>query len=1468
MRKRLADILIVAGLLVLPLIFFAPVTLGGRTMLPVDNLFAYEPWAAHADEFGVETPHNRLISDLILENYPWKRFIVESLRGGELPLWNPYLFAGVPFLAAGQHSAMYPFSVIFYVMPLAQAYGWFSASQLFIAGLLMYLFARGLGVSRAGAAVAGVAYQLCGFYLVSVVFSMIIAAAAWLPLILLMTEYVIRQRPALGGRPATVPWAAMGAAALGMVCLAGHAEIILYTVLITAFYAACRLATLAWRAREVSVLIRPALALALMGALGLALGGVQLLPLVEAVRDNFREGAATLAQVQGWALPWRHVIAFFMPNFYGNPSYHSYYDVFTGQTVPATVNALGEPMDTIDWGIKNYVEGGAYLGILTMILAVIGLLSAWVERKHTPLIPSPSPTRGEGGQTGPIAPPLPRGGRGLRDEGYRLIFLILALLSFSFMFGTITYAILYYGIPGVNQLHSPFRWIWPFSLSIALLAGFGVDAIQRMRRAWLDAPDSMRAEWGEGNEPGEATWRLVRRVERALVVLAVLLSVALILSRVFFDALEPTIDKVFRSLALAPGAFADTRMFYGFEFRQVFVLAVFVIASAVVLRLSRSRVALTSPLNVLYEDEDGPDSRADTPSPFMDTETGGEADVKERDRTLSRLGAFTPSLWEVAAVAVIAIDLMVATWGFYPANDPALLDFTPPAAEWLMQQEGEWRFTSFNAPGKDTFHANVGWYYDLQDTRGYDSIIQGQYTRYMALIYPQYQLDFNRVAPIPTDHPEALDSPLLDLLGVRYVITEEEIDNPRYALAYEDESVRIYENIGAMPRAFALPHSAYVCVTGGPDAFKRAVSHFDVRSYAIFTYEASEAPPGACWPDAPFERWQSGEHTPAQITYDDINTVLVDVEVEEPSYLMLTDSYYPGWRAFVRPQGAGEDAERALEIRRVNGNFRAVSLDEPGQWTVRFRFSPDSVKVGGFATFMAAVVIAFLLGVWLWRYFYREPGDETGIRAAARNSLAPMLLQLFNRGIDFAFAAVMLRILDPEGAGKYYYAIVVFGWFDILTNFGLNTLLTREVARDKSRANRYLFNSGALRLGLSGAGVILLAAFLSARQTLFTPPLTDDTILAILLLYAGLIPNSLAYGLTALFYAYEKAEYPAALTTVATILKATLGIFVLVLGMGIVGLAATSVVINLVTLSILLVLCARFFFRPRIEPDPTLRGFMLREGWPLMLNHLLATIFFRVDVVLLEVIRGNTAVGWYSTAYKWLDALNVIPAFLTLGIFPSMSRQAQEDPPALRRSYHLTVKLLAMTALPVAVATTFLADVLVGVLGGSAYLPDGAVALRLMIWSIPIGWINSVTNYVLIALDRQRPLTRAFVVGVGFNLAANLAFMPAYGYRAAAIITIFSELVLLAAFYWLLRKALAPVPWPALLWRPLVAAALMGAVMFTLWPTQPILALLVGGVAYGGALALLRPLSAEEMAQLAPLMPARLRARVTSPPSP
>jgi O-antigen/teichoic acid export membrane protein len=330
------------------------------------------------------------------------------------------------------------------------------------------------------------------------------------------------------------------------------------------------------------------------------------------------------------------------------------------------------------------------------------------------------------------------------------------------------------------------------------------------------------------------------------------------------------------------------------------------------------------------------------------------------------------------------------------------------------------------------------------------------------------------------------------------------------------------------------------------------------------------------------------------------------------------------------------------------------------------------------------------------------------------------------------------------------------------------------------------------------------------------------------LLYIGLIPGSISTGLSALFYAFEEAETPAAISTVTAILKAAFGLVVLAAGWGVLGLAAVSIVLNVITLAIL-AWSARGLHSATHTParvDSRMMRGMMAAGWPLMLNHLLATIFFKIDVVLLEPLQGSTVVGQYSTAYKWLDA-------------------------------HLAVKLMFGLALPVAVATTFLAYPLINLLGGPRYLPDGAIALQLMVWFIPIGWINSLTNYVLIALDQQKAMRWAFVAGVSFNIVANLIFIPQYGYRAAAVVTILSEAVLLAAFYMLLRKALAPVPWLSLLWKFGTAGLVMAAIMAVLWPVAPLLALILGGAAYPLTLLILRPFSAWERGRFAALLPGR-----------
>jgi len=909
----------------------------------------------------------------------------------------------------------------------------------------------------------------------------------------------------------------------------------------------------------------------------------------------------------------------------------------------------------------------------------------------------------------------------------------------------------------------------------------------------------------------------------AAAIWAALLGAAGVLgSRPAYNRIAPLVERAFWSLAKASYAFPDARAFYSYLVPEVFVFLACLLMAGIVLRVSGCPIRLS--------------------------------------RRLGRLPA-----WEALAVMVVVVDLAAFGAGFNPAVDPALLRYEPPVVEFLRQDAGLWRFSTFDPEGRNTFSANTGMFYRFQDVRGYDSLFSAQYARYMGWIEPQDQLQFNRIAPFRQF--SSLDSPLTDMLNVKYIVSEVEIPLPKYRQVYQDDAVRVYENLGVAPRAFTLPATATVEV---PDveAVGPALLTYDPRFYVVVESAAegwigsrSAALDAKADPEA---------GTPAAhvIPSYSANEVFVEAVIEEPSWLVLTDAFAPGWKAFVCPVGAGDDQEIEVSIARVAGNFRGVWLDESA--VVRFKYSPDSVKIGAFLSFLSGMIVVFLAGVWAWRLIYRDRDGSSTVQRLAKNSIVPILLTIFNRAVDFAFAALMLRILGPANAGDYYYAINVFLWFDILTNFGLNTYLTREVARHRREARRYLINTSLIRLALSLLVIPLVLGVIGVRQTVIaglTSPASRQAIVAILLLYAGSVPYSIATGLTALFYAHEKAEYPAAVSSISTVVKVTLQTLILIVGGGIVGIAGSSIVINFVTLAILATLMWRLFpavrrsrgrddegrFRLRRPSERALRREMVQESWPLMVNHLLSMLFYKIDVFLMESILGSESLGLYSIGYKLLDAVMVIPSMFTMALFPVISRQARDDRDALVRFYRLGTKILVLLVLPIALLTTVVGREMVLILGGPEFLPGATIALRLMAWSMPIGWINSITQYVLIALDQQRYLTRAYTVGFAFSLIANLALMPRFSYPASATLHIFSELILFVLFLIGMRRHLGVIGWGDILGKPLVSAAISGAGAALVWPLGRAAALGVVLVTYPFLIWALGTITEDEQSLLMPL---------------
>lgn len=504
------------------------------------------------------------------------------------------------------------------------------------------------------------------------------------------------------------------------------------------------------------------------------------------------------------------------------------------------------------------------------------------------------------------------------------------------------------------------------------------------------------------------------------------------------------------------------------------------------------------------------------------------------------------------------------------------------------------------------------------------------------------------------------------------------------------------------------------------------------------------------------------------------------------------------------------------------------------------------------ALFLGGLVLLTILLATVARWWGRlyqayEAGAQGPTRRVLKNSLTPTVANLINKGVDTAFAIVVLHFLGQEGNGYYgIAALIVARYLMTITDFGLGTLTTREVARNPAAANRYLVNTTLVRWALSALSLPTVAAIIQIYR--LTPnPLQPPAQAALWILTCSLFPAGLAASISALFYAQERMEVPAFTGLLVNVLKVFAGVGVLLAGWGVVGLAASALLATTANAILFVILQKHFLFRPRLELDLDLWRWMLPEALPLLLNNLLLWVIIRSDTFVLQAYQGADAVGAYDAAYKLPSALSEVPYYIIMGLFPLLSRYAKERREKLAHTAHLAIKMLLLLALPIAAMASILAQEMIFILGGTDFLPDSAIALSLLVWYMPLSYVNGVIQYALIAVNRQRAITAAFGIAVVFNVVTNLIWVPRYSYRAASVITILTEIVLLAFLWLTIRREIGPLPLLQQAWRPALSTAVMGAAMYLLkahlhWT----IALLAGPPLYIGTLLLLRTFTAEE----------------------
>jgi hypothetical protein len=230
-------------------------------------------------------------------------------HGRLLPLWNPQIYLGVPFLANIQAAALYPPNLILLLLPIDHAIGWLLALHLGLAGAGMYLYAlQGARLRPAGSAVAGAVYMLSAYMLAHAGHLNQSNTLAWTPWLMLAADQAAQR--------VTPRRLAAIAVLVALVILAGHTQQAYYAFLLATIAAGARL----WRpllARRLRIVATRVAALTGAVALGAGLASLQLAATVELTGQTFRSGGLPLAEAGSFSLPGKGLLDNLLPNYLG-----------------------------------------------------------------------------------------------------------------------------------------------------------------------------------------------------------------------------------------------------------------------------------------------------------------------------------------------------------------------------------------------------------------------------------------------------------------------------------------------------------------------------------------------------------------------------------------------------------------------------------------------------------------------------------------------------------------------------------------------------------------------------------------------------------------------------------------------------------------------------------------------------------------------------------------------------------------------------------------------------------------------------------------------------------------------------------------------------------------------------------------------------------------------------------------------
>ncbi len=402
-------------------------------------------------------------------------------------------------------------------------------------------------------------------------------------------------------------------------------------------------------------------------------------------------------------------------------------------------------------------------------------------------------------------------------------------------------------------------------------------------------------------------------------------------------------------------------------------------------------------------------------------------------------------------------------------------------------------------------------------------------------------------------------------------------------------------------------------------------------------------------------------------------------------------------------------------------------------------------------------------------------------RKIAYNVLASSVSKFFSTALALVSIGFITRYLGREGFGNYATVLAFLSFFASLADLGLYHISTREISRPGADEKMIMGNIFTLRV-ISALGILIVAPIV---VLFFDYP--HEVKEGIIIAAASFLFSSGYQVLNGVFQKNLAMDRVAIGELAGKIIQVATVILAVKFQLSFDWIIA-SLLFNMMASFGIVFLWSKKYLRFSWRFDFGYWKKFLKESLPIGVGSIIIFAYFKMDTILLSILKTSEDVGIYNAAYKVLENISFFPAMIVGLVLPILSNTIFTDKKRFADVSNKTFKVFVILVVPLIVGTLFLSKGIIQLIGGGQFAQSAAV-LQVLVFALAAIFFGNFFNNILIAGNLQRKLMGIWLCAAIGNVGLNLALIPKFSYAGAAYVSTGTEIfVALFAWYYAWKK--------------------------------------------------------------------------------